>query len=127
MCHQTVSQVARHLEANGIPTVVFGAARDIVENVGVPRFVHSDFPLGSPCGEPHNAAQQREILELGFKLLERAFVPRTTVQTPFKWSGGDAWKDLIFTQAQPFLDAEDEKAWLERKEHYRKLKAEGKR
>ena len=106
--------------------MVFGAARDIVEHVGVPRFVHADFPLGSPCGEPHNAAQQREILEIGFKLLERAFVPRTTVQAPFKWSKGDAWKDLVFTPEQPFQSPEAEKAWLERKEHYRKLKAEGK-
>ncbi len=127
MCHQTVSLVARHLEENGIPTVIFAAARDIVEHVGVPRLVHSDFLLGSPCGEPHNKAQQREVLEIGFKLLERAFVPRTTVQTPFKWSKGDAWKDLVFTPEQPFQTPEVEKAWLERKEHYRQLKAEGKR
>ena len=127
MCHQTVSLVARHLEANGIPTVIFAAARDIPEHVGVPRLVHSDSPLGSPCGEPHNAAQQREVLEIGFKLLERAFVPRTTVQTPFKWSKGEAWKELIFTQQQRFQTPEVEAAWLARKEHYRKLKAEGKR
>jgi len=120
-----VSLVARHLEANGISTVVFGAARDIVEHVGVPRFVHSDFPLGSPCGEPHNAAQQREVLEIGFKLLERAFVPRTTVQTPFRWSKGEVWKDLVFTPEQPYQSPEAEREWLERKEHYRKLRAEG--
>ena len=36
MCHQTVSLVARHLEASGIPTVVVGCARDIVEECGVP-------------------------------------------------------------------------------------------
>ena len=34
MCHQTVSLVARHLEANGIPTIVMGCAKDIVEHVG---------------------------------------------------------------------------------------------
>ena len=126
MCHQTVSLVARYLEANGISTVVFGAARDIVEHVGVPRLVHTDFPLGSPCGEPHDAAQQREILEIGFKLLERAFLPRTTVQAPFRWTKGDGWKDLVFTPAQPYQTPEVEQKWLERKEHYRKLKAEGK-
>ena len=32
MCHQTVSLVARHLEANGIPTVIVGCAKDIVEH-----------------------------------------------------------------------------------------------
>ena len=126
MCHQTVSLVARVLEANGIPTVVIGAARDIVEHCGVARFVHTDFPLGSPCGEPHSAAQHRDILEIGFKLLERAFGPRTTVQTPFKWSKGEAWKDLILTPEQPFFTPEVEKEWLQRKENYRKLKADGK-
>lgn len=126
MCHQTVSLIARHLEANGISTVVFGAARDIVEHAGVPRFVHSDFPLGSPCGEPHNAAQQREILEIGLKLLERAFTPRTTVQTPFKWGKGDVWKDLVFTPEQPYQSQEIETKWLDRKQQYRQLKAEGK-
>ena len=121
-----MSLVARHLEANGIPTVVFAAARDIVEYCGVARLVHNDFPLGNPCGEPFNVDQQRKVLEFGFQLLERAFLPRTTVQTPFKWSKGDAWKELILTEAQPFQTTEGEKDWLQRKELYRKLKSEGK-
>lgn len=127
MCHQTVSLVARHLEENGIPTVVMAAARDIPENVGVPRLLHSDFPLGSPCGEPNNGPQQKAILEYAFQLLEHAFLPRTTVQTPFKWSGGDQWKDLIFTEKRDFLPPEEEADWLQRKESYRELKKEGKR
>ena len=52
VCHQTVSLVARHLEAKGIPTVVFVNRPDIVEYVGVPRFVFTNFPLGSTCGRP---------------------------------------------------------------------------
>ena len=43
VCHQTVSLVARHLEANGIPTVVMGCAKDIVEHAAVPRFLFSRF------------------------------------------------------------------------------------
>ena len=125
VCHQTISLVARHLEANGIPTVVYAAARDIVEHVGLARVVHTDFPLGSPCGEPHNAAQQREILEIGFRLLETAFLPRTTVQTPYSWSKGEQWKDLVFTPEQPWKSGEVEQDWLRKKELYRKLKAEG--
>jgi len=121
-----VSLVARVLEENGIPTVIFGAARDIVEHCGVPRFVFSDFPLGSPCGEPHNREQQRAIFEMGLKLLEIAFVPRTTVQTPFKWSRGDAWKSLVFSDDQPWQTAEVQQRWSEKKELYKKLKSEGK-
>ncbi len=46
-----MSLAARHLEENGIPIVLFGCARDIVEHCGVPRFVFSDFPLGNPTGK----------------------------------------------------------------------------
>ncbi len=126
VCHQTISLVARHLEANGIPTVVLAAARDIVEHVGVARMVHSDFPLGNPCGEPYDAAQQRQVLEMGFRLLESAFLPRTTVQTPFRWSQGERWKELVFTPEQPWKSGEVEQDWLRKKEMYKQLKAEGK-
>jgi hypothetical protein len=36
-----VSLVARHLEADGLPTVIMGCAKDIVEHCGVPRFLFS--------------------------------------------------------------------------------------
>jgi hypothetical protein len=88
-----VSLVARHLEAHGIPTVILGSARDIVEQCGVPRFVFTDFPLGNPCGKPYDAAMQRAIVGLGLELLEKAFVPRTTLQTPFVWSEDQSWRD----------------------------------
>ena len=54
VCHQTVSLIARHLEANGISTVVMGCAKDIVEHAAVPRFLFSDFPLGNSAGRPHD-------------------------------------------------------------------------
>lgn len=126
MCHQTVSLVSRYLEENGVPTVVMAAARDIVEHCGVARMLHVDFPLGSPCGEPFQAEQQREALELAFQLLETADGPRTTVQAPFKWSEGEEWKDLVFTEARPWKSGEDEQDWLRKKELYKSLKAEGK-
>jgi hypothetical protein len=84
-----VSLAARHLEAAGIPTVVVGSARDIVEEAGVPRFVFVDFPLGNPCGKPGDVAMQRSIADLALDVLERSFVPRTTVQAPFVWSETD--------------------------------------
>ena len=93
MCHQTVSLVARHLEAHGVATVILGSARDIVEHCGVPRFVFTDFPLGNPCGKPDDSAMQRAIVGLGLDLLEHAFVPRTTVQSPFVWSDDHSWRD----------------------------------
>ena len=93
MCHQTVSLVARHLEANGIATVVVGSARDVVEECGVPRFLFSDFPLGNPCGRPWDVEMQRRIVGFALDLLESATLPRTSVQTPFVWSEDVAWKE----------------------------------
>ena len=88
-----MSLTARHLEANGLPTVILGSARDIVEHCGVPRFVFSDFPLGNSAGLPFEPDMQRRIVELGLELLESARQPRTTVQTPFVWSGDPGWRD----------------------------------
>jgi hypothetical protein len=121
-----VSLVARHVEANGIPTVVIATARDIVESAAVPRLLFVDFPLGAPCGEPWNATQQRDVLEMAFRLLETATAPRTTGEAGLTWSKGQAWKDLVFTEEQPFLPGEAGEAWLKKKEAYRQLKAEGK-
>lgn len=92
VCHQTCSLVARHLEANGIPTVVMGCAKDIVEHCGVPRFLFSDFPLGNSAGKPHDQASQDTTLELALKLLESAIGPRTTLQSPQRWNEDGRWK-----------------------------------
>jgi hypothetical protein len=92
VCHQTLSLVARHLEANGIATVVLGCAKDIVEHAGVPRFLWSDFPLGNAAGRPHDPASQAETLNLGLALLEAAIGPRTTMQSPQRWAEDGAWK-----------------------------------
>ena len=92
MCHQTVSLVARHLEANGIPTVIMGCAKDIVERCGVPRFVFSDFPLGNSAGRPFDVESQAQTLELALRVLESAPAARTTVQSPLRWSADASWK-----------------------------------
>jgi D-proline reductase (dithiol) PrdB len=87
-----VSLAAHHLEANGIPTVIMGCAKDIVEHVGVPRFLFSDFPLGNPAGRPNDPESQEFTLELALRVLESAPAPRTTVQSPLRWSADPAWK-----------------------------------
>jgi len=120
-----VSLISRYLEENGIPTVVAASARDIVETCGVPRLLFTDFPLGNPCGEPGNVEQQRQITALAMDLFESAQGPRTIVQTPFQWSRGEAWKDKVFTQEQPWQTPEIKNAWLEKKALYRKLKDGG--
>lgn len=121
-----MSLISRHLEANGIPTVLIGNARDIVETCGVARLLFTDFPLGSPCGEPFNTDLQRQTVSMAFDLLESATESRTTVEAPFKWSKGDSWKDTVLTKDQPWKDGKAQEDWLKKKDIYRKFKAEGK-
>ena len=87
-----MSLVARHLEANGIPTVIMGCAKDIVEHCGVPRFLFSDFPLGNSAGRPFDVASQVATLELALRVLESAPASRTTVQSPLRWRDDASWK-----------------------------------
>ena len=93
MCHQTVSLVSRHLEANGLPTVIVGSARDVVEHCGVARFYFNDFPLGNPIGHPWRADMQKEVVTAALGLLETAPGPRTTVVSPFAWKDDPGWRE----------------------------------
>ena len=87
-----MSLAARHLEENGIATVVMGCAKDIVEYVGVPRFLFSDFPLGNATGRPKDPRSQALTLEFALDVLESAPAARTTVQSPLRWSADSSWK-----------------------------------
>jgi len=92
ICHQSIALLARYLEEAGIPTVIVGAAKDIIEYCGVPRFVFNDFPLGNAAGRPGDPKSQNAIFELALKLLEQAPGPRATIQTEFLWSHDPRWK-----------------------------------
>ena len=93
VCHQSVSLAARALEAAGIATVIMGCALDIVEHVGVPRLLFSNFPLGNGAGRPFDPESQTEIARLSLELLAQATGPRTTMQSPFEWSGALDWQE----------------------------------
>ena len=88
-----MSLVARHLESHGIPTVIMGCAKDIVEHCGVPRLLYSDFPLGNSAGRPHDLESQALTLELALRVLEAAPAARTTVQSPLRWHDDASWKN----------------------------------
>ncbi len=110
-----MSLAARHLEANGIPTVIMGCAKDIVEHCGVPRFLWSDFPLGNSAGRPFDVESQAQTLELALRVLESAPAARTTVQSPLRWSADAAWKRdyLDLTKLTPEKIAERRKEFDE--------------
>jgi hypothetical protein len=118
VCHQTVSLAAQHLEANGIPTVIMGCAKDIVEYCGAPRFLFSDFPLGNSAGRPFDADSQTLTLELALRVLESAPAARTTVQSPLRWGDDAAWK-LDFSN----LDRMTPEQIAERRQEFDEIKA----
>jgi len=88
-----VSLIARHLEENGIPTVIIGSAIDIVEHCSVPRYLHTDFPLGNPCGKPYEQEMQLAIVTKALDLLESTTEANTTERTPHIWSENNEWRD----------------------------------
>ena len=92
VCHQSVSLAARWLEQHGIATVIMGCAKDIVEYVGVPRLLFTDFPLGNAAGRPGDLASQDLSLELALQLLESATAARSTMQSPLRWQDNPDWK-----------------------------------
>ena len=92
ICHQSQSLLARYLESAGISTVLMGAAKDIVEYCGVPRFLFSDFPLGNAAAKPDDVQAQDLNFELALRILESAPAARTTVQSPLVWSVDASWK-----------------------------------
>ena len=92
VCHQSVSLAARLLEESGIATIIMGCAKDIVEHVGVPRFLFSDFPLGNAAGRPNDRESQAVTADLALRVLETAPASRTTVQSPQVWSASPDWK-----------------------------------
>ena len=99
-----MSLIARYLEENGIPTVIMGCGKDIVEHVGAPRFLFSDFPLGNAAGKPNDVKSQAFTMELALKVLESAIGPRTTVQSPLRWNDA-SWK-LDFSNIEQMSDEE---------------------
>ena len=113
-----MSLAARHLEENGIPTVIMGCAKDIVEYCGVPRFLFSDFPLGNSAGRPFDADSQALTLDLALRVLETAPAARTTVQSPLRWRDDAAWK-LDFSN----LDRMTPEQIAERRREFDEIKA----
>lgn len=110
MCHQAVGLTARHLEASGIPTLVIGSARDILDEVGVPRYAFTDLPLGNPIGPPGDAAQQLRLLRSALEFAAAATLPRASVVLPAEWNGAADWRDTYMSLHDPdALAAEGEK------------------
>ena len=114
-----MSLIARHLEANGVPTVILGSALDVVEHCGVPRFAFVDFPLGSPCGRPWDRTMQTAIVTAAVGMYENAAEPRTTLHLPHRWGDDEGWRDEYLA-----VRDEDQEALRRKGEERRALRAQ---
>jgi hypothetical protein len=70
LCHQSVSLIARGLEATGIPTMTLAVAQDVVESVRPPRAGAYAGELGSVAGLPNYPEHQRRVLDEALRLIE---------------------------------------------------------
>ena len=91
MCHQTVSLVARHLEANGIPTMCLTSALDIIEAGRPPRATFVDYPLGHTAGKPFDELDQLGILRATLRGFEALTEPGGMHRLPNVW-GEESWR-----------------------------------
>ena len=85
MCHQTVSLIARHLEAHGIPTLCLGSAQDILRAGQPPRAVFVDYPLGHSAGRPNDPKDQRAVILGALAQLVAAQRPGELATLPMRW------------------------------------------
>ena len=84
--------IANVLEERGIPTLVLGAARDIMAAGRPPRGAFLDFPLGHSSGPPDRPDLQLQILRSALATFESIEAPGTIVDLDVAWPDGEAWK-----------------------------------
>jgi D-proline reductase (dithiol) PrdB len=84
-----------------MPSLVIGSARDIIDEVGVPRFAFTDLPLGNPIGPAGDANQQRRILRDALRFAEAATLPRSSVVLTVDWSGTPNWRETYMALDDP--------------------------
>ena len=72
MCHQTVSLIARGLEAAGIATALVSVMPPLSSTARPPRQVIRRLNIGATVGRPNDIAGQRETLLRMINLIETA-------------------------------------------------------
>jgi hypothetical protein len=68
------------------------SALPITTNVGVPRAVYVDHPLGRTTGRPNDPAGQRSIVEGALRAFTTHTAPGQVSYLPNEWSADHTWK-----------------------------------
>jgi len=92
-----VSLVANVVEASGIPTLLVGTVRDIVERVKPPRAVCVDNPVGRTFGRPRAGRRQASLLAAVLGLAHAFKRKGQIIDLPGNWTDrpGASWQDMV--------------------------------
>lgn len=93
VCHQSACMIARHLEANGIPTMCLASALDIIQSGQPPRTTFVDYPLGHTSGKPFDFPDQLGIVRSALQGLVTSTRPGDIVRLPNQWDAHGAWRE----------------------------------
>ena len=99
-----MSLLAHCIEGRGIPTLVIGTVRDVMEQVPPPRAGFVDFPAGRTFGRPGDARQHERVLADALAQLP-AFTARGQIRDlAQQWSddGDRAWESMVREELRSF-------------------------
>ena len=91
-----MSLVANGIEAAGIPTLLVGTVRDIMEQAHAPRSVFVDFPVGRTFGRRNNPDEHQRVLAAALHEATEFTKPGQIRDLPFQWADGDrSWEEMV--------------------------------
>jgi D-proline reductase (dithiol) PrdA len=71
-CHRAAVTLQRAIETAGIPTVIIASLPTVAAQMGAPRVLGVDTPMGAALGEPGDVGQQTRILRQALEFLGQA-------------------------------------------------------
>jgi len=89
LCVQTVTVVARELEAAGSATVCLSLLPELSEIGRAPRTLSVHFPFGAPAGDPGHGALHAAVLTEALQLVATARAAGLVVASRAQWRKGD--------------------------------------
>ena len=123
-----MSLLARAIEEAGIPTVVLGMMRDIMEKVKPPRGIFVNFPVGHPLGRPLDSEFQINVIKDAMSALSEVKIGGEIIDLPYRWSDDFSWQywpgalpsylDKRESRLQDLVIWHDEKGKAHRKMNY---------
>ena len=92
-----MSLVANVVEAAGVPTLLIGTVRDIVERVKPPRAVCIDNPVGRTFGRPRASRRQESLLAEALGLARSFKRKGRIIDLPGDWTDrpGASWQNMV--------------------------------